>query len=362
MTGRRTVIPPGSTIGILGGGQLGKMTAMAAARLGYHTVVWAPPGDIPAMEVATYRIANAYEDLTALEEFARTADVCTTEFENVPVKTLAALELLERRVRPSSTILDVAQRRSEEKRFADRLGVNPVTWAYISGLDTLLSPVAYKDLLPGILKTDRLGYDGKGQYDIETYDQLLSALKKENAPCVLEKRMSLDYECSILVARNAAGHVSVSDVVKNEHRNGILWKTNWSPGLIPRDMFTRAEKVAVEIAVRLDLVGILAIEFFVSGGRLYLNEMAPRPHNSFHGSIEAAHCSQFEQHVRAICNLPLGEVRFHTPFIMENLLRGEGDEWLRHLDDPSTRVHNYGKQPVVGKVRKMGHVTRLSFR
>lgn len=360
MTGQK-IIPPGSTIAVLGDGQLGKMLVHAGQRLGFEMLVIGTSVAAPAMQCTSRSVVVSEYTLEEVLPAVRGAHVVTTEWENISEMLMTGLAAAGLLVRPSGKVMGMAQSRNDEKSFAKSIGAMPVPWSFLPSKETYESR-SIVGLFPGVLKTDRNGYDGRGQYVVADQTELNEKLKLLSVPCVLERRLPVDYECSILVARTAGGAGSLSDVVRNEHRDGILVRTEWSRRLVPKSIVSRAEEVARNVAMHLDLAGIVVIEFIVSGGNLYFNEMAPRPHNSFHGSIEAAHCSQFEQHVRAICNLPLGEVRFHTPFIMENLLRGEGDEWLRHLDDPSTRVHNYGKQPVVGKVRKMGHVTRLSFR
>jgi 5-(carboxyamino)imidazole ribonucleotide synthase len=260
-------------------------------------------------------------------------------------------------VRPSSRVLEVAQSRRAEKEFARFIGAEPVPHRCIGGVEALQDADDYSELFPGILKTDRLGYDGRGQAAISDHSALVEAMERFAAPCVLEKRMPLDFEASILVARTSPHHIRVSSIVKNVHQGGILVETRWDRSM---DRCQIAElgfaKIAADAAEALDLHGILAIEFFVSGGKLFFNEMAPRPHNSFHGSIEAARTSQFEQHIRAICGLPLGDVVFRTPFRMVNLLGDDWRQWEEYID--GDKVHLYGKsEPRPG--RKMGHVTLL---
>ena len=217
------VISPGSTIGILGAGQLGKMSLIAAHQLGYRTAVWAPEGDIPAMEMATHRIVAPFNDAQAFDEMCRVADVITTEWENIPVELLQKLEARGKLVRPSSKILSIAQSRSTEKMFAFDNNIDPTPWMYIPSHSDVLDKRYQVDvLLPGILKTDRNGYDGKGQFAVQTWEDVLSHIDLLKQPCVLEKKIPLDCEMSVLVARNASGEVKVSDVVHNTHINGIL--------------------------------------------------------------------------------------------------------------------------------------------
>lgn len=353
-----STINPGATIGILGGGQLGKMTLQAAHRLGYHTAVLAEAGDTPAMEMATHRLTYAWDDPTGIRRLTDVCDVITTEWENVPLRLIKSLERRSAVVRPGSKVLEVAQSRLAEKLLADQLGI-PTTRKLrvpVSGFDFSIDLTSY---LPGILKTDRLGYDGKGQYRVETVDELIAAHQKAGVDCVLEKRVDLKYELSVLVARTADGRIKVSDAVENYHKEGILDRTIW-PSSVSRKLIDAAQSYAGRVAAHLSLVGVLCLEFFVDGDdNLLFNEMAPRPHNSFHGSIEASYTCQFEQHIRAICGLPLGEVRFHTRFEMRNLIGGYfEDDWSAALVDPQSRLHIYGKQePRPG--RKMGHWTSL---
>ncbi len=353
-----SIIPPGSTIAIIGDGQLGKMTAQAAQRLGYHVAVWGTSPHAPAMQCVSRRIIAPYTSREAEEEL-RGVPVVTTEWENVPAELMDRLRRAGHVVRPSSRVLEIAQSRNKEKLFALRIRAVPTPWAYIEHINVLGKAETYEHLLPGILKTNREGYDGKGQRRVVDYFELARAVEEIAVPCILEKQLTVDFECSVLVARNAQGEVRVSDVVRNDHEAGILVRSRWSPCMELERVRKRIKTIAERAAATLELEGILVLEFIVSGDTIYFNEMAPRPHNSFHASIEAADCSQFEQHVRAICNLPLGCVRFHTPFTMHNMLRSEGDEWEKHLQRVGARVHLYGKQPTSGGVRKMGHVTIL---
>ncbi len=358
-----SVIESGKTVGILGAGQLGKMSLIAAAQLGYHTVVWHPEGDIPAMEMATHRITNPFTDKKGFQAFCRLADVVTTEWENIPVPLLEALEEEGKLVRPSSTVLRIAQSRIAEKTFAHELGVRTAQWEQVTTEGFLdregeLDNEAFSFLLPGILKTDRNGYDGKGQWHVDSVESLAVAYEQAGVSCVLEQKLQLDFELSIIVARNARGEIKFSNVVMNTHREGILDVTIWSPETDASQWEQAVQRTATSFAEALKLEGILAFEFFVAEGKLYFNEMAPRPHNSFHGSIEAAYTSQFEQHIRAICNLPLGNLTFHSPFTMKNLIGGDYTQWSQHLEHPNARLHLYGKNES-RPGRKMGHVTTL---
>ncbi len=358
-------ILPGSTICILGAGQLGKMSLVAAHQLGFHTIVWAPdssPGVMdPAMEMATHRLRQPFDCRKTLEEVCARAHVITTEWENVPLFLIEALEYRGIVVRPGSKVLAVAQSRQREKLMAEELGI-PVTEHVFLPKERELSPGTedWSRFFPGILKTNGGGYDGKGQWTVTTFEELQSAWAKAKADCLLEKRVDLAAEMSVLVAGTAGGEVKVSDIVENTHKGGILDTSVWPLQLGIEDDIGR---MARAVASHLELEGILVLEFFQDQeGSIYFNEMAPRPHNSFHGTIEAAFTSQFEQHVRAICNLPLGRVKFHTPFTMLNLIGGEWDaDWKHYLTDHDARLHLYGKAES-RPGRKMGHVTVLSPR
>jgi 5-(carboxyamino)imidazole ribonucleotide synthase len=358
-------ILPGATICILGDGQLGKMSLQAAHQLGYHTMVWYPSdkdgNNGPAMEMATHRLRTPFDCPTTIDEVVRYADVITVEWENAPLSLAKKLERRGKVVRPSSRVLEVAQSRIREKMMARQLDI-PTTKTVDIPAGAINADGDWSDYLPGILKTDGLGYDGKGQWSVSTVEELVVAHQQAGVDCVLEKRVDLDYELSVLVARTARGEVKVSHVVENKHQDGILDGTTWpvKDRGFTRWKLDRVQGYAMKVAEHLDLEGVLCLEFFVDrDGNTLFNEMAPRPHNSFHGSIEAANTSQFEQHIRAICGLPLGYVDFHTPFVMRNLIGGTWEQdWGQALDDRRARLHLYGKKESRNG-RKMGHVTRL---
>lgn len=355
-------IVPGSTICILGAGQLGKMSLTAAHQLGYHTMVWSPQGDIPAMEMATHRIVAPFNDRGALEEVIKRADVVTTEWENIPVELLKNLESRDKLVRPSSHVLKIAQSRWMEKSFVSSFGIATTPTIFIKKGDVVTRFADIIDeFMPGILKTDRLGYDGKGQCPVNTIKEVQTALDAYGCDCVLEKCADLICEISVIVARNQTG-IHVSPAVVNRHKDGILASSLWSPELIQLDIEELAQNWAAKTAKKVELQGILAVEFFVTSEGLLFNEMAPRPHNSFHASIEASYTSQFEQHVRSVCGLPLGDMRFHTPFEMRNLLGSVSEENLMEcLMESQPRLHLYGKKEA-RPGRKMGHITHLLSR
>jgi 5-(carboxyamino)imidazole ribonucleotide synthase len=346
------IVPP-ATIGVLGGGQLGRYTVMAARLMGYGTAVLEPDPAAPAGRVADVHLAAPYDDAAAIEQLAATCAVVTTEFENPPA---AALERLARDivVAPAASAVAVAQDRSAEKRFLRELGVPTAPWA------TGGEPAPG---FPAIVKTARLGYDGKGQIGVGDDAELAAALETLGAECVVEQRVPLDVEISVLVARTAAGDTVTYPVAENHHVGGILDLTV-VPARIAPARAAEAEALAVRIAEALDYVGVLAVELFVSGGALLVNELAPRPHNSGHWTLDASVTSQFAQQVRAVCGLALGatELSGARAVAMVNLLgdrwRGGEPNWAAALADPAARLHLYGKaEPRPG--RKMGHLTVL---
>ncbi len=351
------VIPPGSTIGILGGGQLGRMLALSAAALGYRVHVFVPEADSPTEQVAAAATIAAYDDLDALSRFAAAVDVVTFEFENVPAATAGHLVSL-RPVHPSPGVLAIAQDRLVEKRFLNGIGVPTAAFRPVDDRRQLEAAIA--DLgRPAVLKTVRLGYDGKGQTVIrpETApEQALDALG--GAPGVLEAFVDFRMEASVIVARAASGEMRSFVPVENRHVHHIL-DTTVAPADIPKALADEATRMARHIADGLDLVGLLAVEMFVTrDDRIVVNELAPRPHNSGHWTMDACRTSQFEQHVRAVCGLPLGSPERHSDATMKNLIGDEVDDWLEALADPSAKLHLYGKSEA-RPGRKMGHVNRL---
>lgn len=352
-----TVIPPGSIIGILGAGQLGRMTALAAARLGYKVHVFAPESmDSSCGQVVAYHTQAGWHDLRALARFADDVDVITLEWENVPTY---AVDFLARHVgvHPGATVLAVAQDRVAEKNFANQLGIGTAPFRAVGNLQQLHAAVAEIGL-PAILKSTRMGYDGKGQVRLNPGDDLeeaFGAIGSEEA--VLEGFVDFEREISVVTARNADGTILSYPPVENRHKDGVL-DTTTVPAAIGPDLAAEAVRVAERIAAELHLVGLLAVEMFVTrDGRVLVNEMAPRPHNSGHWTIDFAETSQFEQLVRAICGLPLGSVGVVAPCVMTNLIGDDVDNWRSILAEPGARLHLYGKGEARAG-RKMGHVTR----
>jgi len=356
---------PGSTLGVLGGGQLGRMFAQTAQRMGYFTAVLDPDADSPAGRVSHHHVHTDYTDVAGLARLAGLAEAITTEFENVPAPSLEHLAAA-RPVAPGAAAVAIAQDRIREKAHFIRCGVACAPHAVIETA-AQLDAVA-DELLPGILKTARLGYDGKGQQRVATRAQLAAAWEATGGvPCVLEKLLPLDFECSVIVARGHDGQMVHLPPQRNLHRDGILAVTEVHPDNMPAALAERAIASTRSIAEGLAYVGVLCVEYFVlADGAMVVNEMAPRPHNSGHWSMDASDVSQFELQVRTLAGLPLTAPRQHSPALMLNLL---GDLWFEDGDDatpteppwadvlalPGTHLHLYGKTSA-RRGRKMGHL------
>ena len=352
------MIPPGSTIGILGGGQLGRMLAIAAANMGYRVHSYAPDEEIPGGDVSAEVTRAGYDDFAALDRFAASVDVVTYEFENIDV---AAVEHVAAQVpvRPGAAALRVSQDRVAEKEFVTDLGGRPAPFRAVANLTDLA--VALAELgAPALLKTRRFGYDGKGQARIDNGDEAEAAWKAiGERPAVLEGLVTFDAEFSILLARGEDGASVVYDAPKNEHAAGVLARSTVPSDEIAAAQVEEATALARQVADRLDYVGLLTLEFFATPDGPVFNEMAPRVHNSGHWTIEGARVSQFENHVRAVCGLPLGDTSLTAPAVrMENLLGDAVHDWQTLLADPHAHLHLYGKSRVKPG-RKMGHVTWL---
>ncbi|RWA68776.1 5-(carboxyamino)imidazole ribonucleotide synthase [Mesorhizobium sp.] len=352
-------LAPGSTIGIIGGGQLGRMLAMAAARLGYRTVVLEPEADCPAAQVANRQIVAAYDDQAALAELASASAVVTYEFENVPV---AAAQTLAARVPvyPPARALEVAQDRVTEKSFLNGIGIPTAEFCPIDNDDQLT--VALKKFNgSGVLKTRRLGYDGKGQRvfrNMETGGFAGACEAMGNVPLILESLVAFEREISVIAARGRDGSIAAYDPAENVHREGIL-RISTVPAGIGKQTTAAAKEAAAKILSALDYVGVIGVEFFVlADGSLLANELAPRVHNSGHWTEAACTVSQFEQHIRAVAGLPLGSAARHFDCVMENLI---GDDMLKLpalLAESDLMLHLYGKAES-RPGRKMGHFTRV---
>jgi len=351
------MLAPGGTIGILGGGQLGRMTALAAARLGYRCHVFADEADSPAAQVCSAATVAEFTNRKALERFAAAVDLATFEFENIPADSVRFVSAYTP-VLPRPEILETAQDRLREKDFLRSIDVETAAYREISDPTALLR--ALRDFgFPAVLKTVRLGYDGKGQVTLTPEISAEEGWRRMGAEIgIIESFVDFSCEISVIIARGTDGASAVYPPVENQHINHVL-DTTIAPARVSDEIAMRAETIARHIAEQLDLVGVLAVEMFVTrGGDLLVNEIAPRPHNSGHWTIDACVTSQFEQLVRAMCGLPLGSVEHHSDAVMKNLLGSDVEKWRDALNDPLAKVHLYGKtesQPG----RKMGHVTRL---
>jgi 5-(carboxyamino)imidazole ribonucleotide synthase len=354
------MIPPGSTIGILGGGQLGRMTALAAAALGYKSHIYCPDRSGPAKQVTAFSTTAPYEDQAELANFADAVDVITFEFENVPAETAAFLA--ERKpVRPSPTILGIAQDRLREKDFLRTIEVATTEYREVTGPASLSRAV--RDLgLPAVLKSVRYGYDGKGQVKIAGDPDIERCWTEMGGPVgILEGYVDFACEISVIVARSGPGVLATYAPTENQHQNHIL-DTTIVPARVKPEVAMRAEAIARHIAERLDLIGLVAVEMFVRpDDQVLVNELAPRPHNSGHWTIDGSVTSQFEQLVRAICGLPLGSPERHSDAVMKNLIGDDVEKWREVLSEPNAKLHLYGKEKALPG-RKMGHVTRLTPR
>jgi 5-(carboxyamino)imidazole ribonucleotide synthase len=351
------VIEPGATIGILGGGQLGRMTALAAIALGYRCHIFCPIKDSPAKQATSLATTAAYDNKLALGRFARSVDVVTFEFENVPADT--AEFLAERKlVRPGPRALRIAQDRIKEKDFLRSIGVATAPYQRVTGLEELRG--ALDTIGPrAILKTIRMGYDGKGQVAIRSDSDTAAIWRRFGATeGILEGFVDFSCEISVIIARSENGKTATYVPVENQHVNHIL-DTTIAPARVKPEIAMRAEAIARHIAEKLDLVGLLAVEMFVTqAGDVLVNELAPRPHNSGHWTIDACYTSQFEQLVRAICGLPLGSPERHSDAMMKNLIGSDLEKWRDAVSDPLQKIHLYGKDQALPG-RKMGHVTKL---
>ncbi len=350
----------GATVGIVGGGQLGRMLVIAAKRMGYRTHIYSPESGSPAEQVADATTVADYEDATALDRFVAQVDVVTFEFENIPFESLKRLENA-KPVRPAPLILQIAQNREREKKYLQKNGFPVVPFAVIQGASTVAEALRQVGL-PALLKTAGFGYDGKGQHKVTDITQAEKVVRASSQDWVLEKWHEFEKEVSVLVARGMDGHMAEWGVVENRHRHHIL-DVSFAPADVSPSTGEELIKIARAIAESLSLVGLLCVEFFIGpDGQLLVNEIAPRPHNSGHWTIEGAVTSQFEQQVRAVCGLPLGATDLKGPSAMVNVLgdvwaagEPDWDELSKHTD---VKWHSYGKrEPLPG--RKMGHLTAL---
>ena len=351
------ILPP-SMLGMLGGGQLARFFVIAAHEMGYKVTVLDPDKNSPAGMIADVHLCAAYDDVAALNEMASACVAVTTEFENVPAATLETLAKSVP-VHPAASAVAVCQHRVSEKNFLRDHGFPCAPYAEINHDADI--PAAESGLYPGILKVARFGYDGKGQARVSSPEEALAAFHNfKSEQCVLEKMLTLDYEVSVVLARDVAGNVKAFPTAENIHRNGIL-DISIVPARGTAEVREQAQALARGVAEKLGYVGTLGVEFFVCNGALFVNEMAPRPHNSGHYTIDACVTNQFEQQVRALCGLPLGDARLHSAAVMVNLLGdvwpgGAAPEWNVLFEQTDLKLHLYGKHEA-RPGRKMGHFT-----
>lgn len=349
-------LPTGSTIGILGGGQLGRMLSVAASRLGFKTAIFEPGGDCPASHVANYHHQASYDDIKALEHFGNSVDVLTYEFENIPTEALDALDQI-RPIRPGREALRVSQDRLTEKTFLRDIGLQTAPFATVDDAASLAQAIETIGT-PSILKTRRFGYDGKGQARLTKPEDADTALAElQGAPAVLEGFVDFTCEISVIAARGTDGRVAAFDPGQNVHEGGIL-RTTTVPAALPNRTLTDAVLTAGKILNALDYIGVLGVEFFVTPGGLIVNEIAPRVHNSGHWTQNGCVVDQFEQHIRAVAGWPLGDGSRHSDIRMENLIGDDMDRVPSLAADPACALHLYGKAEVKPG-RKMGHANIL---
>jgi 5-(carboxyamino)imidazole ribonucleotide synthase len=357
------ILPP-AMLGMLGGGQLGRFFVIAAHEMGYKVTVLDPDTNSPAGKIADVHICAAFDDKSALLKLANTCEAISTEFENVPADSLSFLAET-KPVRPSAYSVAIAQHRVSEKNFLKHAGLPVAPFEVINEIEDI--PSDDSDIYPAILKVARFGYDGKGQARVKNqHEAQLAFMQFEREECVLEKMLKLDYEVSVVLARDIHGNLATFPTAENSHLNGIL-DVSIVPARGSDAISHQAQKLAILVAEKLAYTGVLGVEFFVCNGELLVNEMAPRPHNSGHYTIDACVTNQFEQQVRVMTGLPLGSARQHSPAVMVNLLGdiwpadgAAAPEWQNALNNPQLKMHMYGKHEARSG-RKMGHFTMINL-
>ena len=351
------LVGPGGRVGILGAGQLGRMLAMAGARMGLRVRLYDPAFDPPGGQVGS-AMQGEWDDEEGLRAFARTVDVVTLEFENVPLFAMKTLQPLVP-LFPAPGVLEVAQDRLREKTFLNAIGIETAPFAPISTIEHLGDSMAFFNA-PAILKTRRNGYDGKGQIRVNGLDEAGAALAQfKGRALIVEAVIPFDTELSVIIARGRDGSIQAYDPVENTHENGIL-RRSMVPAMVDADVAARAVKIATTVVEKLGHVGVMGVEMFVTRDkRILVNEIAPRVHNTGHWTIEACMVNQFEQHMRAVCGWPLGDPRRHCDAVMDNLLGEEALNWQRWAGETGCALHLYGKRDALPG-RKMGHITRTN--
>lgn len=355
---KKSLNSPAKTLGILGGGQLGRMSAMAAARLGIQAHIFSPESDSPASHVSAKTFEAAYDDKVALKEFAKSVDVISYEFENIPVETVRFLKKL-KPVYPDDYLLEIAQHRWHEKQFLNNIGIPTAKWAKACDASQVHATLKEWKTSDCILKTARLGYDGKGQVKITKHSDINAEFAKlKSNEIIIEQIVPFQCEISAIVARDIHGKTECYDVVLNEHKNHILSKTT-APAPLAPSLLTKAKNMAKKVADEVGLVGVLALELFVTqDNKILANEIAPRTHNSGHWTIDACTVSQFENHVRTVCGLPVGSAKRHSDAVMLNLIGDDVALVDNYINKANACIHLYGK-PDIRAGRKMGHITLL---
>lgn len=347
------------TVGILGGGQLGRMSALAAAQLGVKVHIYCPEDDSPASQVATRTFTGTYEDKKKLKEFADSVDVITYEFENIPVETVRYLQKI-KPVYPDDRLLEIAQHRPTEKKFLNDIGIATARWGVATKAADIDAVMSEMKIAHAILKTTRLGYDGKGQMKFVHGDNVKDAWKHlGGGELIVEEMVDFVCEISVIIARDKLGQTALYGPILNEHRHHILAKST-IPAPIPQEMSDNARAMTRLLADAVDLVGVLALEMFITrDGHLLANEIAPRTHNSGHWTIDACAVSQFEQHIRTVAGMPVGTPARHSDAVMFNLIGMDAKKTSRWIEMKNACLHLYGKDEIKDG-RKMGHVTILS--
>lgn len=357
----KIMVPPGGTIGILGGGQLGRMLAMAATELGFRTCIFTDMSDSPALDVSSTHICASFDDAAAIADFTARIDVATFEFENIPSQAIHAIARA-KPIFPDAHALDISNDRLTEKQFITGLDIATAGFWQVDSLEDLTKAFQQSNA-PAILKTRRFGYDGKGQVKIKHADELDASWQVIGGnPAILEAFVPFEKELSVILARAQDGTIKVFEPGENHHENHIL-ATTTLPATISTSTRKDALNIATKIAETLDYVGILAIELFLEstpqGDVLRVNEIAPRVHNSGHWTLDGAVTSQFEQHIRAIAGWPLGDVTRHSDIVMTNLIGSDVENWRTLAQQPNTKIHLYGKSEIKAG-RKMGHINQFS--
>lgn len=355
---------PVQVLGILGGGQLGRMSALAAARLGIKTIIFTDESNSPASDVAQHTIVGSYTNKAALKKFASLVDVVSYEFENIPLETVEYLQSLKKTVYPDDILLTVAQHRVHEKAYLNDIGIPTAKWAMAISESDIHRTLDDWNTNDCILKTCRFGYDGKGQARVKKRSDIKAAWNNlgknlKSNEIIIEELIDFDYEISVIIARDVFGNSKIYDIAKNEHKNHILFRSV-IPSSIPPAVQNTAKRYIKKLADSLDLVGVMTLELFVTkAGKVLANEIAPRTHNSGHWTIDACAVSQFENHVRCVCGLPVGSAKRHADAVMINLIGDDVKSVPRYLKTPHACVHLYGKNDIRAG-RKMGHATLIT--